>query len=221
MFPKLPSKRALAVPRILPNVSKKGLVSNPWSTRKPASESDTRHSMFKKSLIHFYHSLDVPLHPFEGLVAMFTSLKHKQKFTIMKTAKLVTLLVILSLFLCMAALAQDAKETKNKKEKTMESKTMNTYVIEREIPDAGKLSAADLQGISQKSCSVLKELGPDIQWVQSYVAGNKIYCIYKAENEEILRTHAAKGGFPINSVSKLTTIISPATATAPLAEIIK
>jgi hypothetical protein len=139
----------------------------------------------------------------------------------MKTAKIMNLLLLLLLFLAFAASGQDAKATKNKKEKSMESKTMNTYVIEREIPDAGKLSAADLQGISQTSCKVLKELGPDIQWVQSYVAGNKIYCIYKAENEEILRTHAAKGGFPINSVSKLSTIISPATATAPLAEIIK
>jgi hypothetical protein len=98
---------------------------------------------------------------------------------------------------------------------------MNTYVIEREIPEAGKLNAADLQGISQKSCSVLKELGPDIEWVQSYVTDNKIFCIYRAENEEILRIHAEKGGFPINAVHKLSTMISPATATAKLEEVIK
>ena len=103
----------------------------------------------------------------------------------------------------------------------MEKKNMNTYVIEREIPEAGKLSAADLQGISKTSCSVLTELGPDIEWVHSYVTDNKIFCVYRAENEEILRTHAAKGGFPINKINKLSTVISPATATAPLAEIIK
>ena len=96
---------------------------------------------------------------------------------------------------------------------------MNTYVIEREIPNAGNLSAAELQSISQKSCSVLKELGPAIEWVHSYVTDNKIFCIYRAENEEILRTHALKGGFPINSVHELSTMISPATATAALAEI--
>jgi hypothetical protein len=138
----------------------------------------------------------------------------------MKTAKITSMLLTL-LFVSAAAFAQNASTTKNQKGKSMETKTMNTYVIEREIPDAGKLNAQELQGISQKSCSVLKELGPDIQWVQSYVTGNKIYCIYRAENEEILRTHAEKGGFPINTVSKLSTIISPATATAPLAEIIK
>ena len=98
---------------------------------------------------------------------------------------------------------------------------MNTYVIERQIPEAGKLNAAELQGISQKSCSVLTELGPQIEWLHSYVTDNKIFCIYKAENEAILRTHAEKGGFPINSINKLSTVISPATATAKLEEIIK
>lgn len=98
----------------------------------------------------------------------------------------------------------------------METKPMNTYVIEREIPNAGSLNAEELQGISQKSCSVLKELGPDIEWVQSYVTENKIFCIYRAENEEILRTHAMKGGFPINSINLLSAMISPATATAAL-----
>ena len=98
---------------------------------------------------------------------------------------------------------------------------MNTYVIEREIPDAGKLTAADLQGISKTSCSVLKDLGTGIEWLHSYVTDNKIYCVYRAENEEILRTHASKGGFPINSIQKLSTVISPETATASLAEIIR
>ena len=108
---------------------------------------------------------------------------------------------------------------KTKQAKSMDTKTMNTYVIEREIPNAGQLGAEELQGIAQKSCSVLKELGPDIEWVESYVTSNKIFCIYRAQNEEILRTHAMKGGFPINSINLLSTKISPATATAALADI--
>jgi hypothetical protein len=90
---------------------------------------------------------------------------------------------------------------------------MKTYVIEREIPNAGKLTAEQLKGISQTSCSVLKEMGPSIQWIQSYVTGNKIYCIYKAQNEELIKEHAKKGGFPANSINEVATIISPATAT--------
>jgi len=94
---------------------------------------------------------------------------------------------------------------------------MKTYVIEREIPGAGKLTGAELKTISQTSCNVIKVLGPGIEWVQSYVTENKIYCIYRAESEEVLRIHAAKGGFPINSVSALSTMISPATAELPVA----
>jgi hypothetical protein len=93
---------------------------------------------------------------------------------------------------------------------------MNTYVIVREIPNAGKLTAAELQGISQKSCSVLQELGPEIEWIHSYVTTDKIFCIYRAANEEILRTHAMKGGFPINSINLLSTVINPLTATEPV-----
>ncbi len=89
---------------------------------------------------------------------------------------------------------------------------MKTYLIEREIPDAGKFTAEELKGISQKSCSVLKEMGPKIQWVHSYVTGNKIYCIYKAENEELIRDHAKRGGFPANLIVEIPAIISPATA---------
>lgn len=128
-----------------------------------------------------------------------------------KTMRFTMLLVTLT----MISAATFAQQTP-KKEK---EKTMNTYVIERQIPEAGKLNAEELQGISQKSCSVLKELGPEIEWVQSYVTDNKIFCIYRAENEAILRTHAEKGGFPINSINKLSTMISPATATAKLEEI--
>ena len=89
---------------------------------------------------------------------------------------------------------------------------MPKYVIEREIPGAGKLTAEQLKGISQTSCGVLNNLGPKIQWVQSYVTGDKIYCIYNAPNEEMVREHAKQGGFPANSVSKVTAIIDPTTA---------
>lgn len=89
---------------------------------------------------------------------------------------------------------------------------MPKYVIEREIPDAGKLSPEQLKGISQTSCGVLRNLGPEIQWVQSYVTGNKIYCIYIAPNEEMVREHAKQGGFPANSVNKVFAVIDPTTA---------
>lgn len=89
---------------------------------------------------------------------------------------------------------------------------MKTYVIEREIPDAGKLTAEQLKGISQKSCGVLREIGPRIEWLHSYVTGNKIYCVYKAENEDLVREHAKKGGFPANKISEVSSVISPATA---------
>lgn len=89
---------------------------------------------------------------------------------------------------------------------------MPKYVIEREIPGAGALSAAELQGISQKSCGVLSNMGPQIQWVQSYVTGDKIYCVYIAPDEEMVREHARQGGFPANSVSEVKTIIDPTTA---------
>lgn len=89
---------------------------------------------------------------------------------------------------------------------------MKTFLIEREIPKAGQFTAAELKGISQKSCSVLKEMGPGIEWIQSYVTGNKIFCIYKAENEEMIREHARKGGFPANTITEISTVISPATA---------
>lgn len=89
---------------------------------------------------------------------------------------------------------------------------MPKYVIEREIPGAGNLSAADLQGISQKSCGVLSSMGPQIQWLHSYVTGDKIYCVYIAPDEETVRRHAEQGGFPANRVSAVTSIIDPTTA---------
>ena len=89
---------------------------------------------------------------------------------------------------------------------------MPKYVIEREIPGAGKLSAQELQAISQKSCGVLNGLGPQIQWVQSYVTGDKVYCVYIAPNEEMVREHARQGGFPANRVSEVASMIDPTTA---------
>jgi hypothetical protein len=89
---------------------------------------------------------------------------------------------------------------------------MKSYLIEREIPDAGKLTPEQLKAVSQASCTVLKEMGPQIEWVHSYVTGNKIFCIYKAENEDLIREHAKKGGFPANKITQIATVISPATA---------
>ncbi len=89
---------------------------------------------------------------------------------------------------------------------------MPKYVIEREIPGAGKLTAEELKVISQTSCGVLDKMGPKIQWVQSYVTDDKLYCVYIAPNEEMVREHATQGGFPANSVSPVSTIIDPTTA---------
>jgi hypothetical protein len=90
--------------------------------------------------------------------------------------------------------------------------TMPQYLIERNIPGAGGLSPEQLKGISQKSCGVLKELGPEIQWVHSYVTGDQIHCIYRAPNEQMIRDHATKGGFPADKISEIKTIIDPGTA---------
>ena len=124
--------------------------------------------------------------------------------TIIKSLSLSAVLVMLIAF---AAKAQTITTGNSKNQPTMK-----TYVIEREIPGAGNFTPAQLKAISQTSCGVLKEMGPQIQWLHSYVTGNKIYCVYKAENEELVKEHAKKGGFPANSVSEVATIISPATA---------
>jgi len=89
---------------------------------------------------------------------------------------------------------------------------MQTFVIEREMPGIGEATPADLKGASQTSCSVLRDLGPDIQWVHSYVTDNKIYCIYRAESADKIREHAVKGGFPANSISAVRSVIDPTTA---------
>ena len=89
---------------------------------------------------------------------------------------------------------------------------MPKYVIEREIPGAGNLSPQELQAVSQTSCNVLRKMGPDIQWVQSYVTGDKVYCIYIAPSEDLIREHAREGGFPANSISEIKTVIDPTTS---------
>jgi hypothetical protein len=89
---------------------------------------------------------------------------------------------------------------------------MPQYVIEREMPGAGTLAAEDLKQASQTSCSVLRDLGPQIQWVHSYVTDNKIYCVYRAPNEDIIREHAERGGFPANRISQVRATIDPTTA---------
>ncbi len=89
---------------------------------------------------------------------------------------------------------------------------MPKFVIERDIPEVGKLSAEELQAISQKSCGVLREMGPQIQWVQSYVTDDRIYCIYIAPDEEAVRKHAQQGGFPANRISRIRSVIDPTTA---------
>jgi hypothetical protein len=118
------------------------------------------------------------------------------------------LLIAIMLYAAHAATAQKTADNS----KTKNTTAMKIYLIEREIPGAGKLTAEELKAISQTSCSVLKDLGPKIQWMQSYVTGNKIFCIYKAENEDLIREHAKKGGFPANNIIEIASVISPATA---------
>jgi hypothetical protein len=92
--------------------------------------------------------------------------------------------------------------------------TMKKYVIERSIPGAGNLTSQELQAISGKSCAVLRELGPEVQWVHSYVVGDKIYCVYNASDPKLIQEHARRGGFPADSISEVKAIIDPTTAGA-------
>ncbi|MFZ6024387.1 MAG: DUF4242 domain-containing protein [Bacteroidota bacterium] len=89
---------------------------------------------------------------------------------------------------------------------------MKLFLIERDIPGAGALTATELKGISQKSCTVLTAMGPQIKWIQSYVTGNKIFCVYQAKDEKLIKEHAQKGGFPVTKITEISTTISPATA---------
>jgi len=94
---------------------------------------------------------------------------------------------------------------------------MPKFVIERGVPGIGQASAEELQAISEKSCGVLRDLGPEVQWVQSYVTPDKLYCVYNAASEELVREHARQGGFPADSVERVTTVIDPTTAEMPAA----
>jgi len=127
----------------------------------------------------------------------------------MKFSKII-LVPLLSLFVAGTALvAADVKPESLPKGQHM-------YVIERDMPGLGKLTGVDLKAASQKSCSVLQHLGPDIQWLHSYVTGDKMYCVYLAPSIELVREHAKQGGFPATAVNEVSTIISPDTATAPV-----
>jgi len=121
-------------------------------------------------------------------------------------------LAFIAVFLLMG-LASKAQKTEDGNQSTnTNNNQMKTYLIEREMPGAGQFDAAQLKAISQKSCSVLKDMGPKIQWIQSYVTGNKIVCVYRAENEELIREHGKKGGFPVTRITEIKSVISPATA---------
>ena len=128
----------------------------------------------------------------------------------MKHIKNNILLLAIVLFSSITAMAQTTTVTDASSKPN--SAKMKTYLIERDIPNAGKLTPEQLKAISQKSCSVLQNMGPKIQWLQSYVTGDKIFCVYKAENEDLIREHAKEGGFPANVITEINTTISPATA---------
>ena len=130
----------------------------------------------------------------------------------MKKITLQLSLLLASFFLIsLTSKAQTSTTTANKN-------AMHTYVIERDIPGAGKLTPEQLKSISETSCTVLKEMGPVIQWDHSYVTEDKIFCVYKAENIELIKEHAKKGGFPANAIYEVDNVISPATATATIAK---
>ena len=116
------------------------------------------------------------------------------------------LLIVAMLMTGFACMAQTTDVTK------VSNKTMKTYVIERDIPGAGQFTPAKLKSISQTSCTVLTEMGPEIQWIHSYVTEDKIFCVYKAENIELIKEHAKRGGFPANAIYEVSSVISPATA---------
>jgi hypothetical protein len=124
----------------------------------------------------------------------------------MKTIIKLSAVAFTFLFIITSAVKAQTTNTKQK------DTTMKTYVIEREMPGVGTLSATELKAASQTSCTVLTQMGPKIQWLHSYVTGNKIYCVYKAESEEQILEHAKKAGFPANKISEVATIISPETA---------
>lgn len=122
------------------------------------------------------------------------------------------LLVLPMLFLCIVSFGQNQTTHESEEKVVNDNIAMKTYVIERVIPGAGDLTAEQLKGISQASCLVLEEMGPIIEWQHSYVTGDKVYCVYKAKNKQLIEEHAKKGNFPANSISEVATTISPITA---------
>jgi hypothetical protein len=126
-----------------------------------------------------------------------------------KITRHLSVLVVSLLLTGITCMAQNAASADKGDKKVAELKT---YVIERDIPGAGQFTAEKLKSISQTSCTVLKEMGPEIQWIRSYVTDNKIFCVYKAENIELIKEHAKKGGFPANAIYEVYNVISPATA---------
>ena len=131
----------------------------------------------------------------------------------MKSLKSLAALILICILSHQTSFAQqDVIYVKVAKEKLNKKSEMKTYLIERDIPDAGALTADQLKGISQQSCAVLKEMGPGIEWLHSYVTDNKVYCLYKAEDESLIREHAEKGGFPVNHITELANRIDPETA---------
>ncbi len=122
------------------------------------------------------------------------------------------LLVLPMLFLCVVSFGQNQTTPESEEKVVNDNIAMKTYVIERVIPGAGDLTAEQLKGISQASCSVLEEMGPIIEWQHSYVTGDKVYCVYKAQSKELIEEHAKKGNFPANSISEVASKIGPDTA---------
>ena len=123
-----------------------------------------------------------------------------------KIAKHFNLLLVAVLLTTVTAFAQNSTVAQTS------NKTMKTYVIERDIPGAGQFTPEKLKAISQTSCTVLTAMGPSIEWIHSYVTADKIFCVYKAENIELIKEHAKRGGFPANAIYEVDDIISPATA---------
>ena len=126
--------------------------------------------------------------------------------------KIINRFSLITAAILLTVTASQAQSKNNSKTTITKSTEMKTYVIEREMPGVGNLTAAQLKSASQNSCSVLKELGTGIEWVHSYVTGNKIFCIYKAESIELIREHAKKAGLPANTITEVQTVISPKTA---------
>ena len=132
----------------------------------------------------------------------------------MKSLKSLLGVLILALMASNSLQAQenDVIYVKMAEEQRMNKEVLKTYLIEREIPNAGDLTQEQLKSISQKSCSVIEDLGPGIEWLHSYVTDNKVYCIYKAQSKELIEEHAEQGGFPANYIVELATTIDPTTA---------